>query len=77
MGDGMCHKCKGISLLVVGAVVLANSYLNLVGWSRLIGVLLVLGGVMKLVKPHCGCGVPCGTCCAGGSAKSSKPGKRK
>lgn len=77
MGDGMCHKCKGISLLVVGAVVIANHYLDMVKWPLLIGALLVLGGVMKMVKPHCGCGVPCGTCGVGGSAKASRTAKRK
>lgn len=77
MGDGMCHKCKGISLLVVGAVVIANHYVIKQDWPLLIGALLVLGGVMKMVKPHCGCGVQCGTCGAGGAAKASKPAKRK
>ena len=79
MGEGMCHKCNGISLLIVGAVFVANYYMKFVDWQLLVGALLVLGGVMKMVKPHCGCGVPCGICSgwSGNAAKPAKAGKKK
>ncbi len=52
----VCGKCKGIGLLVVGLLVVLNSWLTLVDWWMLIGVLLALKGLMCVVKPNgCGC----------------------
>ena len=57
MGDdcccGMCTKCHAAKYIVVGLILLANQY-----WLKwdiwvVIGVLLVLKGVLKMVKPNC------------------------
>ena len=51
--DGYCHNCRGWKKLVLGLVVLANVYWPFAEWATLIGILLVLGGLMKLVMPKC------------------------
>ncbi|MEK6946120.1 MAG: hypothetical protein AABX32_00785 [Nanoarchaeota archaeon] len=53
--DGVCSKCMGGKLIVVGAIVIANQYWSIVGWWYLLGALLVLKGVVKLAMPG-GCG---------------------
>lgn len=50
---GVCSKCHGTKLLVVGLLVLANALLNFVEWEVLIGVLLALFGALQLWKPVC------------------------
>ena len=52
----VCGRCKGIGLLVVGILVLANAVWSFVDWWLLVGALLVLKGLVMLVKPNgCGC----------------------
>ncbi|MBI3033750.1 hypothetical protein HYY72_01180 [Candidatus Woesearchaeota archaeon] len=75
MEPGVCHKCSGAKVLVIGVIVLVNWYLKLVDWALLIGALMVLGGLLKLVKPHCPCGVSCSVCAPAPS--SGKSGGRK
>ena len=57
--DGICGKCRGGKKLVLGAILLLNvwvwpKWLGVDGWLTLLGVLLVIGGVVKLAKPNCG-----------------------
>jgi len=51
--DMMCkycpHKGHGVKMLILGLIVLANVYWPFMGWWTLIGVLLVLGGLFKLM----------------------------
>ena len=56
--DGMCSRCSAGKFIVVGILVLAwNYYLSgtflAKDWPTFIGVLLVLKGFLKLVKPGC------------------------
>ena len=61
--DGYCHRCHGGTKLILGAIVLLNvwvwpKWLGVDGWLTLLGVLLIIGGVLKLAMPSCGhCGV--------------------
>ena len=58
---GYCGRCKGWLKALVGVLILINYFV----WPRWIGtvdawlvffaVLLVLGGVLKALLPHCGC----------------------
>lgn len=50
---GMCGKCHAGKLLILGVLVLVNSLWSIFDWGVLIGGLLILGGVLKLVKPMC------------------------
>jgi len=56
--SGMCHhgtcsKCHAGKLLVLGVLVLLNSVWDIVSWGIFIGVILLLVGVLKLLKPVC------------------------
>ncbi len=53
MDEGICHMCKGAKLVAVGLIVLANFYWEFADWWLLAGVLLVLFGLLKMVKPTC------------------------
>ena len=46
------HKGKGIMALVLGALILANSYWAILGWADFIGIMFVLMGLIKLLMPH-------------------------
>ena len=46
------HKMKGVAMLVLGLLILANVYLEFLTWAAFIGALLVLGGLLKLLMPH-------------------------
>ncbi len=50
---GMCHKCHGGKMLVLGIILLVNAFWPFLDWWKLIGILLVLGGIMKMVMPRC------------------------
>ena len=53
--NGVCMKCHGAMKLIVGLVVLVWAVKwPMVDWRLVLGGLLVLGGIMKLVKPMCG-----------------------
>ena len=67
MGDCMCKKCGGVYKIVFGALLLMNAYgfpgwSGIDGWIKWLAVLMVLGGVLKLVIPNkCpGCASACG-----------------
>jgi len=45
------HKMKGVGMLVLGLLILANAYLEFLTWAGFLGVLLVLGGLLKLLMP--------------------------
>ncbi len=68
--DGVCTKCKGGKLAVIGVLVLLNTQFNVISWPMFIGALLVLGGIAKIAMPngcgHCSCDVA-----------AAKPAKRK
>ena len=50
----MHKKMMGCKMLVLGALILANTYWNVVSWANFIGGILVIAGLVKLVKP-CNC----------------------
>jgi len=57
-GDCMCSRCSGTKKVIVGALLLLNAllwpkWLGIDGWVQWFAVLLVLGGVLKLVMPMC------------------------
>jgi len=45
------HKGKGGMMLVLGLLVLANAYWSVLSWAMFIGVVLVLGGLCKMLMP--------------------------
>lgn len=48
--------CKGTKMIVLGAIVLGNYYLDLMDWWLLAGGLLVLKGLIVIaMKGKCGC----------------------
>ena len=51
--DGACSKCHAGKLLIVGVLVLANAFWSFLDWGVFIGLLLVLVGLLKLLKPMC------------------------
>ncbi len=74
--DSYCGKCRGVQTMVVGALVVANTYWNWFAWPMFIGALLVIAGAIKMIKPSCGCNS--GGCCEGGMcAEEAKPSKKK
>ena len=52
MAKEMCcegyHKGKGVMMLILGLLVLANAYWSVVSWSIFIGAVLTLGGICKM-----------------------------
>ena len=60
--DGMCGMCRGVMKIVWGGLLLLNAFVwpmwtGIDGWVSFVAVLMVLGGVVKLIKPSCGhCG---------------------
>ena len=55
MHHGCCMNHKmwwGLKMLVAGILVLANSYWMFMSWGMLIGLLLIIGGILKLAIPH-------------------------
>jgi hypothetical protein len=72
--DSYCGKCRGVQTMVVGALVVANSYWSWFAWPMFIGALLVVSGAIKMIKPSCGCN---GGCCEGGMCAEEKPSKKK
>jgi len=65
---GVCAKCHGAKWLVAGILVLLNVYALKWEWGLFLGALLILGGLVKMVKPSCGhCDMPA----------AAKKGKKK
>ena len=50
----MHKKMMGCKMLVLGILVLANTYWNVFSWANFIGIILIIAGVMKLAG-HCKC----------------------
>jgi uncharacterized membrane protein HdeD (DUF308 family) len=46
------HKMKGVGMLILGLLILANALWPFLTWGAFIGALLVLGGFIKLLMPH-------------------------
>ena len=56
MDDSMIKKhmkWHGAKMLILGLLVLANVYWPTVDWFTFVGIILVLGGLMKLMMPCC------------------------
>jgi uncharacterized membrane protein HdeD (DUF308 family) len=51
----MHKKRMGCKMLVLGVLVLANSYWGIVSWTNFIGGILVIAGLVKLVGHPCKC----------------------
>ncbi len=52
----VCGRCGGLSLVLVGLLIAANSLWTFVDVWLLIAVLLALKGLLMVLKPHgCGC----------------------
>ena len=47
----MHKKMMGCKMLVLGLLVLANSYWNVVDWVTFIGGILAIAGLLKLLVP--------------------------
>jgi len=50
----MHKKMMGCKMLVLGILVLANTYWNVVNWANFIGGILAIAGILKLIRP-CKC----------------------
>jgi uncharacterized membrane protein HdeD (DUF308 family) len=46
------HKMKGVGMLVLGLLILANAYWGFLTWAAFIGVLFVLSGLLKFLMPY-------------------------
>ncbi len=73
----MCNKCKGVHKLVVGALLLLNAFVwpqwnGIDGWVAWFGVLMVVGGFLKLVVPAC-----CKNSCTPDMKSVAKPAAKK
>ena len=73
----MCGKCKGSLKIVTGLLLLLNAYvwplwMGTDGWVAWIAVLMVVGGVLKLVMPTC---PHCAAMCGGMMEASAKKKK--
>jgi hypothetical protein len=68
----MCKRCHGMHKIVIGALLLLNAYIwplwnGIDGWIKWIAVLMVVGGLVKLLVPN-----KCSAC----NACSSMPKKK-
>lgn len=54
--EALC-KCKGIAMLVFGVLLVANEYLLQMNPWLVIGIAMIVGGAVLLMKPSC-----CGAC---------------
>lgn len=57
MGCGMCWRCHGIYKVVFGALLLLNGFvwpgwMGIDGWVSWLAVLMVVGGLVKLLVPN-------------------------
>ncbi len=63
-GEGFCGRCKGMTKVLVGILMLLNLFVwpmwkGVDGWLAFFAVLAIIGGVIKAVKPGCGCCTSC------------------
>ena len=47
----MHKRAKGIKMLILGLLIVANAYLNIVSWWQFAGILVALAGLMKMLMP--------------------------
>jgi len=45
------HKGMGTKMLVLGLLIIANAYLNVVSWGVFVGAVIALAGLCKLALP--------------------------
>jgi len=50
---GQCSRCYAAKALIVGILVLINTYWSILSWDYFIGALLVIIGILKLASPNC------------------------
>ncbi|MFA5142100.1 MAG: hypothetical protein WC471_03960 [Candidatus Woesearchaeota archaeon] len=56
MEYGHCHKCKGISMLLLGVLIFLYDYYNApLGWAFFIGTVLVAKGLLSALMHKCKC----------------------
>lgn len=46
------HRMKGVGILVIGVLILANVYWPFMNWGVFAGALFILAGIAKLTIPH-------------------------
>jgi len=44
------HKGKGVMMIVLGLLVLANAYWSILSWAMFVGIIFVLAGIAKMLK---------------------------
>ena len=54
-GHGHCKRCGGGVILVVGVLIVLNSYYPLVSWPVFVGIILALLGLKFLILCKCCC----------------------
>lgn len=52
--DGICGKCLSMKYIVFGIIVLATVMYKPDKIWHVLGILLILKGILKMVKPTCG-----------------------
>ena len=75
VGIMMCKHCAGLKGIFVGGLLLLNAFVwplwtGIDGWLKWIGILMVVGGALKLILPACPNCVSCK--CAMMPAEKSK-----
>ena len=52
-GKGMnFHMMKGLGMVLLGLLILANVYWYVLSWWAFVGAVFVLFGLIKLIMPH-------------------------
>jgi hypothetical protein len=54
-----CGRCSGISILLIGVVILLNLYLLRWNMWLIVGSVLTIWGIVRIAKPSCGCSQGC------------------
>jgi hypothetical protein len=49
--DMMC-KGKGVGMILLGLLIVANAYWQVLSWGMFIGDVIILLGFLKIVLPH-------------------------
>ena len=52
---GICGKCKGMKVALVGLLVLLNAWKGFLTWPMFFGLIILLWGLSCWMKPSCGC----------------------
>ena len=72
--DGICPRCKGAKVFVLGLLVILNAVFAWLDWPLYIGLLITLWGLITMIKPTCGC---CAGMMSGGMDKMPAMAKKK